>query len=325
MSSVIESSILVSLNCSSHLLLFSVANVSPRLAAIIRANGQNLQALLNCFFESNVIRLLRESGLQRVLAILDAWEKIERRHQVKVIKAILGTLSHVCDSKHGRKAVMSLNGMEIAQRFIQTCPADKKFDSNLASATNVFLKCVSKGELPVSSIRSAFTFQVPNKADSEASSDVSHKPTSGLDGDSSEDEGDDEVDEDEEDFELSRDFKGIDLISEYFPQRPRMEELLKLEPLFPELNNFHVPDVTRMKEAVPHTRKAGSSTPKENREHYLQASNAPKSLINFVKVAYPDMVAAFGSCLLEKLYEKDRKVCRWSLLLQYLIYFINAM
>nr|XP_053628685.1 cytosolic carboxypeptidase 4-like isoform X2 [Cherax quadricarinatus] len=317
MSSVIESSILVSLNCSSHLLLFSVANVSPRLAAIIRANGQNLQALLNCFFESNVIRLLRESGLQRVLAILDAWEKIERRHQVKVIKAILGTLSHVCDSKHGRKAVMSLNGMEIAQRFIQTCPADKKFDSNLASATNVFLKCVSKGELPVSSIRSAFTFQVPNKADSEASS--------GLDGDSSEDEGDDEVDEDEEDFELSRDFKGIDLISEYFPQRPRMEELLKLEPLFPELNNFHVPDVTRMKEAVPHTRKAGSSTPKENREHYLQASNAPKSLINFVKVAYPDMVAAFGSCLLEKLYEKDRKVCRWSLLLQYLIYFINAM
>ncbi|XP_069936225.1 cytosolic carboxypeptidase 1-like [Cherax quadricarinatus] len=205
---------------------------------------------------------------------------------------------------------MSLNGMEIAQRFIQTCPADKKFDSNLASATNVFLKCVSKGELPVSSIRSAFTFQVPNKADSEASSDVSHKPTSGLDGDSSEDEGDDEVDEDEEDFELSRDFKGIDLISEYFPQRPRMEELLKLEPLFPELNNFHVPDVTRMKEAVPHTRKAGSSTPKENREHYLQASNAPKSLINFVKVAYPDMVAAFGSCLLEKLYEKDRKVCR---------------
>lgn len=45
-----------------------------------------------------MIRLVRESGLQRVLAILDAWEKIERRHQVKVIKGILGTLSHVCDS-----------------------------------------------------------------------------------------------------------------------------------------------------------------------------------------------------------------------------------
>ncbi|XP_042212175.1 uncharacterized protein LOC121859437 isoform X2 [Homarus americanus] len=103
--------------------------------------------------KSNVIRLVRESGLQRVLAILDAWEKIERRHQVKVIKAILGTLSHVCDSKHGRKAVITLNGVEIAQRFIQTCPADKKYDGSLASATNVFLKCASKGELPVSSIR----------------------------------------------------------------------------------------------------------------------------------------------------------------------------
>ncbi|XP_042212174.1 uncharacterized protein LOC121859437 isoform X1 [Homarus americanus] len=134
-------------------LLTKVTNVSPRLAAIVRANGQKLQALLNYFFESNVIRLVRESGLQRVLAILDAWEKIERRHQVKVIKAILGTLSHVCDSKHGRKAVITLNGVEIAQRFIQTCPADKKYDGSLASATNVFLKCASKGELPVSSIR----------------------------------------------------------------------------------------------------------------------------------------------------------------------------
>lgn len=48
--------------------------------------------------ESNVIRLVRESGLQRVLAILDSWEKVERRHQVKLIRGILSTLSHVCDS-----------------------------------------------------------------------------------------------------------------------------------------------------------------------------------------------------------------------------------
>nr|XP_045581248.1 cytosolic carboxypeptidase 1-like [Procambarus clarkii]XP_045581249.1 cytosolic carboxypeptidase 1-like [Procambarus clarkii]XP_045581250.1 cytosolic carboxypeptidase 1-like [Procambarus clarkii] len=261
--------------------------------------------------KSNVIRLLRESGLQRVLAILDAWEKIERRHQVKVIKAILGTLSHVCDSKHGRKAIVSLNGVEIAQRFIQTCPADKKFDNNLASATNVFLKCVSKGELPVSSICGAFTFQVPKKADSEPSSDVSHGGTSGLDGDSSDDEADDEVEEDEEDFELSKDFKAIDLISEYFPQRTRMEELVKLAPLFPELNNFRVPGVTRLTDVVMDRRESvGEPACEANAEHYLRASDSTKSLINFVKVTYPDMVGALGPVYLEELYEKDRKVCR---------------
>lgn len=54
-----------------------------------------------------MIRLVRETGLQRVLSILDAWEKIERRHQVKVIKGILGTLSHMCDSS---KYLMRRNG-----------------------------------------------------------------------------------------------------------------------------------------------------------------------------------------------------------------------
>ena len=45
-------------------------------------------------------------------------------------------------------------------------------------------------------------------------------------------------------------------------------------------------------------------------ERYLLASDTTRSLINFVKVAYPDMVGAQGSPHLEELYEKDRKVCR---------------
>lgn len=261
--------------------------------------------------KSNVIRLVRESGLQRVLAILDAWEKIERRHQVKVIKGILGTLSHVCDSKHGRKAVVSLNGVEITQRFIQTCPADKKFDSNLAYATNVFLKCVSKGELPVSSIRGAYTFHVPNADDPDSGSDTHHEETPGFDGDSS-DEEEDEVEDEDEDFELSKDLKGIDITSEYSPQQPRMEELMRLSSLFPELNNFRVPASTRFRDAVLSARRGsgGDIIPETSMEHYLQAANTTKSLINFVKVAYPDMVGAHGPTYLEELYEKDRKVCR---------------
>lgn len=72
--------------------------------------------------------------------------------------------------EHGRKAVLALNGVEIVQRFIQMCPADKRFDNNLASATNVFLKCISKGELPVASSRGAVTFQVPNRDASQTPS-----------------------------------------------------------------------------------------------------------------------------------------------------------
>lgn len=50
--------------------------------------------------------------------------------------------------------------------------------------------------------------------------------------------------------------------------------------------------------------------PETSTENYLQAANITKSLINFVKVAYPDMVGAHGPMHLEELYEKDRKVCR---------------
>ncbi|XP_037776542.1 cytosolic carboxypeptidase 1-like [Penaeus monodon] len=262
--------------------------------------------------KSNVIRLVRETGLQRVLSILDAWEKIERRHQVKVIKGILGTLSHMCDSKHGRKAVVALNGVEITQRFIQSCPADKKFDNNLANATNVFLKCISKGELPVSSSWGAFTFQVPNREGSETSSDRSREATPGVDMDSSDEEAEEEIEDEEEDFELSQDFKGIDLASDYCPQKPRMEELVKLAHLFPELFNFRIASGTRFKEVVVPIRRGALNDviPESHNERYIRASDCTRSIINFVKVAYPDMVGARGPNHLEELYEKDRRVCR---------------
>lgn len=261
--------------------------------------------------KSNVIRLVRESGLQRVLAILDSWEKVERRHQVKLIRGILSTLSHVCDSKHGRKAVLALNGVEVVQRFIQMCPADKRFDNNLASATNVFLKCISKGELPVASTRGAVTFQVPNRDASQTPSDMQGDP-SGLDVDSSEDEGEYDVEAEDEEVELQKDFKGINITTEYAPKQIREEELLKFTPLFPELNDFQVLSSTKFKDSILSSSEGSvrECVSAANVEQYLLASDTTRTLINFVKVAYPDMIGAEGSPQLEELYEKDRKVCR---------------
>lgn len=49
----------------------------------------------------------------------------------------------------------------------------------------------------------------------------------------------------------------------------------------------------------------------EDPEVYLQMSSRTRSLVRFVKVAYPDLVGARGPSHLEQLYEKDRKVCRF--------------
>ena len=65
----------------------------------------------------------------------------------------------------GHKAVLNSGGVEIVQKFITSCPADKKFDVILSSSINVFLKCASKRELPVSSNKGAITFTIPSDED----------------------------------------------------------------------------------------------------------------------------------------------------------------
>lgn len=86
-------------------------------------------------------------------------------------------------------------------------------------------------------------------------SDATLEDASGLDGDSSDEEVDDEIDDEDEDISLPKDLKGIDLTSDYSPQRPKLEELVKLAPLFPELNNFHVPEGTKFKDTMSSSRR----------------------------------------------------------------------
>ncbi|KAG0714549.1 Cytosolic carboxypeptidase 1 [Chionoecetes opilio] len=306
-------------NCTNQMVLGKegcVATLATLLSSVPKTHWAKIKFIMEVLAlltktKSNVIRLVRESGLQRALAILDSWEKVERRHQVKLLRGVLGTLSHVCDSKHGCKAVVSLNGIEVVQRFIQMCPADKRFDNNLAYATSVFLKCISKGELPVASVKGAFTFQVPNRDASPPPSDLQNDSL-GLDVDSSDDEGDYDLEAEDEDSELQKDFTSFTITSEYSPKRIRMEDLLKLRPLFPELNDFQVQTETRFTLSNISSSEGGvrECVSEATAERYLVASDATRSLISFVKVAYPDMVAAQGPAHLEELYEKDRKVCR---------------
>lgn len=85
-----------------------------------------------------------------------------------------------------------------------------------------------------------------------------------MDGDySDEEEGDDDDDEGDdegEDLDSSRsDLQGIDLTSDYCPERPREEELVKLAPLFPEYIGFKIPESTRLRDAPISSRRGMSS------------------------------------------------------------------
>ncbi|KAL7643784.1 UNVERIFIED_CONTAM: hypothetical protein RMT77_005790 [Armadillidium vulgare] len=282
-------------------LLTKTTPVSPRLTATINSGGQKLQALLNCFFESNVVRLVRENGIVKLLSLLESWEKTEKRHQVKVLRSLLSVLSHLCDSKHGRKAVIGLKGNEVLHKFIMSCPSDSKFDSILGIALNVFLKCSSKDELPVMSLRGAFIFRTASLETSSQSNFDSRDSTTELDRDSSDDEDEFGEDDDDED-----DSKGFDLATSYNPQTTRIEDLIKMAVFFQEYQDFNLDKENE----VP---KSNSKLKKEEisiSEMYLQQSSSTKTFINFVKVAYPDMIMAEGPSALEPLYQKNSRVIR---------------
>lgn len=74
--------------------------------------------------------------------------------------------------------------------------------------------------------------------------------TSGLDVDSSDDEGDYDVEAEDEDVDLPKDLKGFNITSEYSPKQIRVEELVKLAPLFPELNDCQVQTDTKFTDSV---------------------------------------------------------------------------
>ncbi|RXG59360.1 Cytosolic carboxypeptidase 1 [Armadillidium vulgare] len=251
--------------------------------------------------KSNVVRLVRENGIVKLLSLLESWEKTEKRHQVKVLRSLLSVLSHLCDSKHGRKAVIGLKGNEVLHKFIMSCPSDSKFDSILGIALNVFLKCSSKDELPVMSLRGAFIFRTASLETSSQSNFDSRDSTTELDRDSSDDEDEFGEDDDDED-----DSKGFDLATSYNPQTTRIEDLIKMAVFFQEYQDFNLDKENE----VP---KSNSKLKKEEisiSEMYLQQSSSTKTFINFVKVAYPDMIMAEGPSALEPLYQKNSRVIR---------------
>ena len=43
------------------------------------------------------MRVIRENLVPKILLLMEGWEKIEKRHQIRLLKGSLGVLSHVCD------------------------------------------------------------------------------------------------------------------------------------------------------------------------------------------------------------------------------------
>jgi hypothetical protein len=56
-------------------------------------------------------------------------------------------------------------------------------------------------------------------------------------------------------------------------------------------------------------------------EVYAKVASRVNSVLPFVKMAYPDMMGGNGSGALEPLYLKDRRVCRWVILIVLLFWF----
>ena len=63
----------------------------------------------------------------------------------------------------------------------------------------------------------------------------------------------------------------------------------------------------------------------KQREEYLKMSSATRTIYQFVKIAYPDLIKAQGPDYLEPLYDKDQKVCRSVYIIKLFTFKINLI
>ncbi|XP_063994671.1 cytosolic carboxypeptidase 1-like isoform X3 [Diachasmimorpha longicaudata] len=288
-----------------------------------------------------------------LMRIFDRWDRYDGSLRLKIANCALSTLYHLCSIKTGRRAIKANNGLQLLYRFCINCPEDRAYDFLLSRVCGIINQCLEKKELPVPE-KSPARFNLPtnneghvSNVDSCSDADSQVNSVHSLGGICSDlDSGDD--DDDCTSGNETKKFKEINEVDEgqFFAgvvtSQRTAEDLLIYNIHFNELKNIQtqikcegastVPQdktetlkgrrdsakLLNLECGLPHqARKLKALQIDEKtdpRTAYCLIASKIRSIIPFVKVAYPDMINSGGRGIPEPLNDKDRKVCRAKLL-----------
>ncbi|XP_046434949.1 cytosolic carboxypeptidase 1-like isoform X4 [Neodiprion fabricii] len=287
-----------------------------------------------------------------LMRLFDRWERFDGPIRLKISNYCLNTLQHLCVIKSGRKAIKSNGGLQLLYSFCTNCPEEKSYDCLLSRVCGIINQCLEKKELPVPEM-SPVRFILPEitarltngtESGSDADSQVNSVASLGRvysDVDSCDDEESDNSPQTKQstlrtgnDIDENKFFSGVVNF-----QRSE-EDLLAYNCFFRELGTLQNQLSTRNKldkskatcvDGFAKVSKTGAnvqghasgkglrtfadlSSHMTDQHAYCVVASTVKSVISFVKVAYPDLVGGEGLGKAAPLNNKDRKVCRSKLL-----------
>ncbi|XP_046491562.1 cytosolic carboxypeptidase 1 isoform X4 [Neodiprion pinetum] len=287
-----------------------------------------------------------------LMRLFDRWERFDGPIRLKISNYCLNTLQHLCVIKSGRKAIKSNGGLQLLYSFCTNCPEEKSYDCLLSRVCGIINQCLEKKELPVPEmspvrfILPEITARLTNSTESGSDADSQVNSVASLgrvysDVDSCDDEESDNSPQTKQstlhtgnDIDENKFFSGVVNF-----QRTE-EDLLAYNCFFRELGTLQNQLSTRNKldkskatcvDGFAKVSKTGAnvqghasgkglrtfadlSSHMTDQHAYCVVASTVKSVISFVKVAYPDLVGGEGLGKAAPLNNKDRKVCRSKLL-----------
>uniref|UniRef100_A0A8C8BMK7 ATP/GTP binding protein like 1 n=1 Tax=Otus sunia TaxID=257818 RepID=A0A8C8BMK7_9STRI len=192
------------------------------------------------FSESNSRRAVNRGYLGGLLRLYQDWHHNDvSNNYIYIRRGLLLCLKHITNIQLGRETFLGSRGMEILFTSVQDCLSCKNLDPIITTVTQILRKCYPKEPLPVASVRSSYSFQLPGNAKAEP-------PCEGSEGDyESDGEEEDEKDLDNEDVESKEEDYDLETDVNKLRSRPALdrpeEELRQYEAMCPELfHNFQV-------------------------------------------------------------------------------------
>ncbi|KAJ8304681.1 hypothetical protein KUTeg_018264, partial [Tegillarca granosa] len=176
----------------------------------------NLTKSRLCFTGNNAARTIGGEHVPHLLGLYNDWHQMDTKHRhVGIRKGILNILKNITNLRSGRKSLADANGIQILYDSAQEVIDCREMESLILLASVIMRKCCPRNKLPLSEIRSALSYDLPE-------SDLYPESTrqegmlgygslqEGQDSDNSSLEDDDDIDSDDERFKTDQSEEAIE-------------------------------------------------------------------------------------------------------------------
>uniref|UniRef100_UPI00398F85EE cytosolic carboxypeptidase 4 n=1 Tax=Pristiophorus japonicus TaxID=55135 RepID=UPI00398F85EE len=223
------------------LLLNLISPYTTRSTRAIRAATEGLSALLKSKWNSR--RAVENGHIHRLLKLYQDWHQRDTQNKyIPIRKALLNCIKYITNIQTGKKAFLEADGMRVLLSTSRACGSNTDLHPVVKLATQIMRRCYPKSQLPVLTVRSCYSFALPNVADQQAPEHPGKSPQEGVAVKEDDEEQDDEdgIENEEpgcneDDDDLETDLTRLRPNPEF--DRPA-EELKEYERLCPELVDY---------------------------------------------------------------------------------------